>query len=276
VPTQASVDVLADLLSEGDVVIDGGNSNWKDTQQRYHQLQTCGITLVDCGVSGGIWGLQNGYCLMIGGPATAFQLCEPIYAALAPAGGYVHVSDQTGAGHFVKMVHNGIEYAMMQAYAEGFEILEKSPFQVDHAKLAAVWNNGSVVRSWLLELLADYLTKDPGLDGLEAYVDDSGEGRWTVDAAVEFGAPAYAIAASLFARFASREENAYGLRVLAALRRGFGGHAVKVAGAPEATPTPDGPGGKTASPAEAITPPAPPPATPPAPPPATPPASPAG
>jgi 6-phosphogluconate dehydrogenase len=165
---------------------------------------------------------------MIGGPTPAYERCEPIFKTLAPSsGGLIHVDSAHGAGHFVKMVHNGIEYAMMQSYAEGFEIIEKSPFTVDQAALAEAWMHGSVVRSWLLELLADYLAKDPELAGLKAHVDDSGEGRWTVDAAVQFGAPAYVIAASLFARFASREDNAYGLRMLAAMRNSFGGHAVK-------------------------------------------------
>ena len=229
-PTQSTVDSLGDLLGPGDIVIDGGNSNYKQTQARSIQLAARGITLLDSGTSGGIWGLANGYCLMIGGPKEAYDTCKPIFTTLAPENGELHVDDQSGSGHFVKMIHNGIEYSMMQAYGEGLEIIEKSPFNVDQAKLTDVWNHGSVVRSWLLELLASALVTDPGLDSLEAFVDDSGEGRWTVDAAVEFGAPAYTIAASLFARFGSREENAYGLRVLAALRNAFGGHAVKKAG----------------------------------------------
>ena len=229
-PTQTTVDSLGDLLGPGDIVIDGGNSNYKETQARSTQLAARGITLLDSGTSGGIWGLANGYCLMIGGPKAAYDTCKPIFTTLAPENGELHVDDQSGSGHFVKMIHNGIEYSMMQAYGEGLEIIEKSPFNVDQAKLTDVWNHGSVVRSWLLELLASALVTDPGLDSLEAYVDDSGEGRWTVDAAVEFGAPAYTIASSLFARFGSREENAYGLRVLAALRNAFGGHAVKKAG----------------------------------------------
>ena len=228
-PTQSVVDTLAGLLAAGDIVIDGGNSKYKDTQARSAQLAAKGITLLDSGTSGGVWGLANGYCLMIGGPGDAYRRCEPIFTTLAPVGGLIHVDEQSGSGHFVKMVHNGIEYAMMQSYAEGFEIIEKSPFQVDQAALAETWMHGSVVRSWLLELLAAYLAKDPELSGLKAYVEDSGEGRWTVDAAVEFGAPAPAIAASLFARFASREDDAYGLRMLAAMRNAFGGHAVKKA-----------------------------------------------
>lgn len=228
-PTQATLDALGSLLSPGDVVIDGGNSNWKTTQARHAALAEKGVVLVDSGTSGGIWGLANGYCLMVGGPRDAVAYCEPVFHTLAPTDGYLHVSEQSGAGHFTKMVHNGIEYAMMQAYGEGLEILEKSPFTIDQAALTRTWNHGSVVRSWLLELLADALAGDPGLDDLRAHVDDSGEGRWTVDAAVEFGAPAYTIAASLFARFGSRDENAYGLRVLAALRNAFGGHAVKKA-----------------------------------------------
>jgi 6-phosphogluconate dehydrogenase len=226
-PTQSTVDSLRDLLDAGDIVIDGGNSNYKETQARSIQLAAKGITLLDAGTSGGIWGLANGYCLMIGGPKAAYEACRPIFTTLAPENGEMHVDDQSGSGHFVKMVHNGIEYSMMQAYGEGLGIIEKSPFDVDQAKLTDVWNHGSVVRSWLLELLASALVTDPGLESIKAFVDDSGEGRWTVDAAVEFGVPAYTIASSLFARFGSRDENAYGLRVLAALRNAFGGHAVK-------------------------------------------------
>jgi 6-phosphogluconate dehydrogenase len=226
-PTQSTIDSLGTILSSGDIVIDGGNSNYKQTQARATQLAEKGITLLDSGTSGGVWGLANGYCLMIGGAKAAYDHCEPIFITLAPPDGQFHVDDKPGAGHFVKMVHNGIEYAMMQAYGEGLEIIEKSPFTVDQTKLTHVWGQGSVVRSWLLELLADFLVKDPGLSSLTAYVDDSGEGRWTVDAAVEFGAPAYAITAALYARFASRDANAYGLRVLSALRNSFGGHAMK-------------------------------------------------
>jgi 6-phosphogluconate dehydrogenase len=228
--TQSTVDSLAALLSTGDIVIDGGNSKYLETQTRAAELAGKGITMLDSGTSGGVWGLANGYCLMIGGPKAAYDRCEPIFKTLAPAtGGLIHVDEQHGSGHFVKMVHNGIEYAMMQSYAEGFEIIDKSPFNVDQAALAEAWGHGSVVRSWLLELLAEYLAKDPHLDDLKGYVEDSGEGRWTVDAAVQYGAPAYVIAASLFARFASREENAYGLRMLSAMRNSFGGHAVKKA-----------------------------------------------
>ena len=234
-PTQSTIDALAAALQPGDVVIDGGNSNYRQTQARAAQLAEKGIAMLDVGTSGGIWGLANGYCLMIGGPKATYDLCHPILATLAPENGEMHVDEKPGAGHFVKMVHNGIEYSMMQAYGEGLEIIEKSPFSVDQAKLSDVWNHGSVVRSWLLELLVTALEHDPGLASLEAFVDDSGEGRWTVDAAVEFGAPAYTIAASLFARFGSREENAYGLRVLAALRNAFGGHAVQKVAAKQAT-----------------------------------------
>jgi 6-phosphogluconate dehydrogenase len=228
-PTQMTIDSLAALMGEGDIIIDGGNSNYKQTQARAAALAAKKITMLDAGTSGGIWGLENGYCLMIGGPTAAYEHCKPIFLTLAPENGEMHVDSKAGAGHFTKMVHNGIEYAMMQAYGEGLEIIEKSPFDVDQAKLTAVWNNGSVVRSWLLELLADFLVKDPELSTLKAYVDDSGEGRWTVDAAVEYGAPAYTIASSLFARFGSRETDAYGLKVLSALRVSFGGHPVKKA-----------------------------------------------
>ncbi len=226
-PTQSTIDALGTLLAAGDVVVDGGNSRWKDTRDRAAALAERGILLLDAGTSGGIWGLDNGYCLMVGGPKPAWDRLEPALRTLAPEGGLIHVDEQSGAGHFVKMVHNGIEYAMMQAYAEGFEIMEKSPFAVDQAKVADVWGHGSVVRSWLLELLAGALAQNPDLDGIKGYVEDSGEGRWTVDAAVEFGAPAYTIASSLFARFASREEDAYGLRMLSVMRNAFGGHAVK-------------------------------------------------
>jgi 6-phosphogluconate dehydrogenase len=229
-PTQSTIDSLAGLLGKGDIVIDGGNSKYTETQARAAQLGALGIDMLDSGTSGGIWGLANGYCLMIGGPTSAYEKCKPIFVTLAPSdGGLIHVDEQHGSGHFVKMVHNGIEYAMMQSYAEGFEIIEKSPFNVDQAALAESWMHGSVVRSWLLELLAASLAKDPQLSELKGYVEDSGEGRWTVDAAVQFGAPAYVIAASLFARFASREEDAYGLRMLSAMRNAFGGHAVKKA-----------------------------------------------
>ena len=227
--TQGTLDALAQLLSVGDVVIDGGNSNWKQTQARAAVLAERGILMLDAGTSGGVWGLANGYCLMVGGPDEAYAAAETIFTTLAPANGLMHVDAASGSGHFTKMVHNGIEYAMMQSYGEGLEIIAKSPFNVDQAKLTDVWNHGSVVRSWLLELLASALERDPALEDLKAYVDDSGEGRWTVDAAVEFGAPAYTIASSLFARFGSREDNAYGLRVLSALRNAFGGHAVKKA-----------------------------------------------
>ncbi len=228
-PTQSTIDALAEILAAGDVIIDGGNSNWKQTQARAAALAERGILMLDAGTSGGIWGLANGYCLMVGGADEAYAAAESIFTTLAPPNGLIHVDSASGSGHFTKMVHNGIEYAMMQSYGEGLEIIAKSPFNVDQAKLTDVWNHGSVVRSWLLELLATALENDPGLDDLQGYVDDSGEGRWTVDAAVEFGAPAYTIASSLFARFGSREDNAYGLRVLSALRNAFGGHAVKKA-----------------------------------------------
>lgn len=228
-PTQSTIDALQAVLAPGDVVIDGGNSNWKQTQARAAVLAESGILLLDAGTSGGVWGLANGYCLMVGGSNEAYAAAESIFVTLAPEHGLMHVDEASGSGHFTKMVHNGIEYAMMQSYGEGLEIIAKSPFNVDQAKLTDVWNHGSVVRSWLLELLVSALERDPGLDDLQAYVDDSGEGRWTVDAAVEFGAPAYTIASSLFARFGSRDDNAYGLRVLSALRNAFGGHAVKKA-----------------------------------------------
>jgi 6-phosphogluconate dehydrogenase len=225
-PTEKTLNELASLVSQGDIVIDGGNSYYKDSIRRAEPFSERGARLLDVGTSGGIWGLEVGFCLMVGGQADAFETIEPILQALAPEGGYAHVGP-SGAGHFVKMVHNGIEYGMLQAYAEGFDLLQASQFDVDLHQTAALWNHGSVVRSWLLELSERAFAKDPRLESLQGYVDDSGEGRWTVLEAVERGVAADALAHALFRRFTSREENSFSMRVIAALRNEFGGHPVK-------------------------------------------------
>jgi 6-phosphogluconate dehydrogenase len=218
---------LKDLLSEGDMVIDGGNTYYKDDIRRAEMLAERGIEFIDAGVSGGIWGLKVGYCTMVGGKKENYEYLEPIIKTLAPKDGYLYCGP-TGAGHFVKMVHNGIEYGMMQAYGEGFDILEASPYAVslNYAKVAHLWNQGSVIRSWLLELAESAFEKDPKLSDIRGYVEDSGEGRWTVQQAVETGVSAPVISLSLFRRFRSREEDSYSDKVIAALRREFGGHAV--------------------------------------------------
>jgi 6-phosphogluconate dehydrogenase len=225
-PTEQSIRELADLLQAGDLIVDGGNSNFRDSMRRCAELEKRGLLFVDAGTSGGIWGLKIGYCLMVGGSDEAFRRIEPALRTLAPEDGYARVGP-CGAGHFTKMVHNGIEYAMLQAYAEGFEILEASQFQVDLHQVAALWNQGSVVRSWLLELAESAFAKDPDLSNIRGHVEDSGEGRWTVFEAINEDVPAPAIALSLFARFASRQEDSFGMKVIAALRNEFGGHAVK-------------------------------------------------
>jgi 6-phosphogluconate dehydrogenase len=225
-PTEATLKQLADLVSPGDILIDGGNSMYKDSVRRAKELSERGIKLLDIGTSGGIWGLEIGFCLMAGGPRDAFDTVEPVLAALAPEDGYAHVGP-SGAGHYTKMVHNGIEYAMLQAYAEGFDLLQASDFDLDMRQLATLWNHASVVRSWLLELAERAFAKDPKLNSLRGYVDDSGEGRWTVLEAVERGVAAGTIAQSLFSRFTSREEDSYAMRFIAALRNEFGGHPVK-------------------------------------------------
>lgn len=227
-PTEAALTELGALLGRGDVVVDGGNSNFRDTKRRAASLASQGITLLDAGTSGGVWGLENGYCLMVGGDAAAFAVARPIFERLAPEGGLAHVG-VAGAGHFAKMVHNGIEYAMMQAYAEGFDLLRASEYGYDLRALTGVWQRGSVVRSWLLDLAHRAFVKDPELSALKDYVEDSGEGRWTVNEAVAHAVPVPTIAASLFARFASRQESSFAMRFVAALRGEFGGHAVKKA-----------------------------------------------
>ncbi len=225
--TTKTVDRLGELMSEGDVVIDGGNSNYKDSKPMEASLAKRGIHFVDAGTSGGIWGLANGYCLMVGGSKEAVSIAEPIFLALAPDGGYAHVGP-AGAGHFVKMVHNGIEYGLMEAYAEGFEIMSAaSEFDLDLHEIASIWRYGSVVRSWLLELTERALSPGSGFEQVEPYVVDSGEGRWTVNEAVDRGVPAYVIAASLYRRFESQQDASFADRLVAALRNQFGGHAVK-------------------------------------------------
>jgi 6-phosphogluconate dehydrogenase len=227
-PTESTIDALSTLLSPGDVVIDGGNTNFHDDVRRAKALATRQLHYVDAGTSGGIWGLTEGYCLMVGGEADICRRLEPIFLTLAPKDGYLHVGDH-GAGHYVKMVHNAIEYGMMQAYAEGFELMQASPYKPDLAKVAELWDHGSVVRSWLLQLAARALKEDPGLTSLTGYVEDSGEGRWTLAEGVDRNVPMPALAASIFTRFRSRQTNTYAERMLAALRNQFGGHAVKKA-----------------------------------------------
>lgn len=221
------VDLFGRLLSSGDIVVDGGNSYFKDDLKHEALLKEKNVRYMDAGVSGGVWGLQIGYCLMVGGDSEVYRIVEPALATLAPKDGYLHCGP-VGSGHFVKMVHNGIEYGMMQAYAEGFEILSKSQFSesMDFQKIAHLWNQGSVIRSWLLELAESAFSRDPKLDTIKGYVVDSGEGRWTVQQAVDLGVPAPVIATSLFTRFASRMDDSFGNKVLAALRHEFGGHAV--------------------------------------------------
>ena len=227
--TEGSCQTLLGLLEPGDVLVDGGNSNFRDSQRRAAAAKERDIRYLDAGVSGGIWGLEGGYCVMVGGEADAFAVIEPLCRDLTDPGGYAHVG-ASGAGHFTKMVHNGIEYGMMQSFAEGFEIMNASEFELDLRQLAALWQHGSVVRSWLLELLERALADDPKLEGIRGYVQDSGEGRWTVQAAIDEDVPAPVITLSLFARFASRQDESFAAKVNAALRNQFGGHAVKRTG----------------------------------------------
>jgi len=225
-PTESVIRELAGLLSPGDAIVDGGNTHYKDDVRRARELGARGLAYLDVGVSGGIWGRELGYCLMVGGESVAVARLAPVFEALAPADGWLHVG-AVGGGHYVKMIHNGIEYGMMQAYAEGFDLMSASDYGLDLAAIARLWNRGSVVRSWLLELTADVLATDPKLTGVRAWVEDSGEGRWTVEDAVEKAVPVPAITAALFARFRSRREDSFADRLLAALRRAFGGHAVR-------------------------------------------------
>ena len=228
-PTQAAIDTLAALLAPGDTVVDGGNANYKDSQRRAAELAGRGIRFVDCGVSGGVWGLTNGYALMFGGTSEAAHAVEPFARILAPGvdRGWLHCGPP-GAGHFVKMIHNGIEYGMMQAYAEGFALLEgKREFGIDNAAVAEVWRHGSVVRSWLLDLIAEFLERDATLDAIAPHVADSGEGRWTVAEAVEQGVPAPVLTLALMSRFDSQGKGDYANKMLAMMRQAFGGHAVR-------------------------------------------------
>ena len=229
-PVQSTIDLLVPLVQRRDVLIDGGNSNYHDSIRRGEQIALQGIEYVDCGTSGGIWGLTEGFCLMAGGSDDAIGFIEPALRTLAPPDGYAHVGP-SGAGHFVKMVHNGIEYGMMASYGEGFELLAGSPFNIDLPKVSALWNHGSVVRSWLLELAERAFEADPRLERIEGYVQDSGEGRWMVEEALDQNVPLPIITLSLMRRFASRQPSSFSAKVQAALRNEFGGHAVKTADA---------------------------------------------
>jgi 6-phosphogluconate dehydrogenase len=224
--TEAQIEELLEHLEPGDTIVDGGNTNFHDDQRRYPMLKQRGIEYVDAGVSGGIWGLANGFCLMVGGDPEPVKRLEPVFISLAPKDGYMHVGG-AGAGHYVKMVHNGIEYGLMQAYAEGFEIMHASDYKLDLARISKLWNHGSVVRSWLLELAERAFEGDQDLKHLKGWVADSGEGRWTVQEAIDKDVPAWVITQSLFTRFRSRQDDSYAAKVLAALRNEFGGHAVK-------------------------------------------------
>ena len=226
-PTRLTIADLADLLSPGDLVVDGGNSRWSDDRDHAETLAANGIGFVDCGVSGGVWGRTGGYALMCGGESEHVARVRPIFDALQPEGGSVVHAGKVGAGHFAKMVHNGIEYAMMQALAEGWELLEASDLVTDPRETFRNWQQGSVVRSWLLDLAVRALDDDEHLDGLRGYAQDSGEGRWTVEAAIEHAVPLPAITAALFARFASRQDDSPQMKMVAALRNQFGGHAVE-------------------------------------------------
>jgi 6-phosphogluconate dehydrogenase len=224
-PVTETIEALKSLLDEGDCVIDGGNSHYVDSVTRANALKEKGIHFLDAGVSGGVWGLANGFCMMIGGEREIFNRMEPIFRTLAPADGYLYVGPW-GSGHYVKMIHNGIEYGLLQAYAEGFELLDASAYELDLPAIANLWNQGSVVRSWLLELAVDALEKDPNLEAIRGYVEDSGEGRWTVQEAIDRNVPAVVLAYSLFARFRSRQDESFGAKLIAALRQEFGGHQV--------------------------------------------------
>jgi 6-phosphogluconate dehydrogenase len=225
-PTEDTIHALTALLDRGDTIIDGGNTHYHDDVRRAAELNPRGLHYVDVGTSGGLWGLQLGYCLMVGGEETVVSHLSPIFTTLAPQNGWAHFGAH-GAGHFVKMVHNGIEYSMMQGYAEGFDLMSKSQYHLDLPKVAQVWMHGSVVRSWLLELAADALAKDPKLERLQGYVEDSGEGRWMVMDALDKAVPVPTLSAALFTRFRSREQSSFAERLLAALRNAFGGHAVQ-------------------------------------------------
>jgi 6-phosphogluconate dehydrogenase len=225
-PVDDTIQRLQDTVSPGDIIIDGGNSNYKDSIRRAEDLRTKQIEFLDVGVSGGIWGLKVGFCLMVGGIQAVFKQAEPIFKTLAPVDGYAYVGP-SGAGHYSKMVHNGIEYSMLQSYAEGFEILKAAPFGFDLAQLSKLWNHGGVIRSWILELAQAAFERDPQLSHIRGWVDDSGEGRWTLQEAIDHAVPAPALASSLFMRFRSRQDDSFSDKVIAALRNEFGGHPVK-------------------------------------------------
>jgi 6-phosphogluconate dehydrogenase len=225
-PVEDAIAQLGGLLSAGDVVVDGGNSRFSDSARHSSDLAAKGIGFLDAGTSGGVWGLKNGYCLMVGGKAEHFRMLEPALATLAPPEGYAHVGP-SGAGHYVKMVHNAVEYTMLQGYGEGFEMLRASGYDLDLPQVARLWTHASVVRSWLLDLLVRAFEQDPKLADIKGYVEDSGEGRWTLHEAIERAVPTPALADALFARFSSRQAESYSAKVIAALRNQFGGHAVK-------------------------------------------------
>jgi len=236
--TEDTFEQLLGILDEGDTIVDGGNSNFRDSKRRYEKSQQKDINFIDVGVSGGIWGLEVGYCLMAGGDDEPVGRIEPILETLAPEDGYAHVGP-SGAGHFVKMIHNGIEYGLMQSYAEGFEIMDHSEYQLDLHQISGIWRYGSVVRSWLLELLHSAFEQHGSqLEDIAPYVEDSGEGRWTITEAINENVPAPVISASLFARFASRDENNFSPKVVAALRNQFGGHAIRAVEQAKASPDP--------------------------------------
>ncbi len=237
--TDAVITELSGRLAPGDVIVDGGNSKWTHDARHAEELAALGIRFLDCGVSGGVWGLDNGYALMCGGPADAVEVVRPIFDALKPPGefGFVHAGE-VGAGHFAKMVHNGIEYGLMQAYAEGWELLEQAKIVTNVPETFRSWREGTVIRSWLLDLMVRALDGDPHLEAIEGYAADSGEGRWTVNAAVDFGVPVPTISAALFARFVSQQEDSPTMKMVAAMRNQFGGHAVRTEGADAVPPAP--------------------------------------
>ena len=224
--TEDQLDAVLPLLEKGDIVVDGGNSKWRDDAPRAAKCASHGVQFMDCGTSGGVWGLRVGYSLMIGGDRATYERLEPIWKTLAPEDGFLYCGPN-GAGHFVKMVHNGIEYGMLQAYAEGYEILKASAFDLDLHAVAGVWNHGSVVRSWINELAEDAFSKNPNLDGIKGWVADSGEGRWTVEAAIDTDVPAPVLTLSLLERFRSRQDESFAAKVIAIIRNEFGGHEVK-------------------------------------------------
>jgi 6-phosphogluconate dehydrogenase len=225
-PVDSMIEELLPKLENGDILIDGGNSNWKKSVERAEKVRARNVNYLDVGVSGGIWGLEIGYCLMIGGDEASFKQVEPAFKTLAPEDGYRLVG-ANGAGHFTKMIHNGIEYGMMQAYAEGFELMDASPYDFDLKEISDLWNSGSVVRSWLLELAGRAYEADPKMEAIRGYVDDSGEGRWTIEQAIDTAVPAPVLTLALMMRFRSRQEDSYSARMVAALRKEFGGHSVK-------------------------------------------------